>query len=291
MSVFDEPKIDCHVHVFDPARFRYAPDTFYAPGGQEVGTAAQLRQVFDAYGVRYGVAVGPNSGYGSDSRCLLDAISGSDGRLKGMAVVGNDVSRAELERLRAAGVLGVTFNAATLGLDHYRRTSGLLSELVDLDLLVDVQVEADQLASMAALLRESGPRILVDHCGRPVPEAGPQQPGFQALLDLAGTGRVFVKLSGQVKFARQPYPYADTWPYLRALIDTFGPDRCLWASDWPFLRAPERVDYGPLLRLVEHLLPDPADRRAVLWDTPRRLFGFGALDPDPATGAPEADCR
>jgi predicted TIM-barrel fold metal-dependent hydrolase len=56
------------------------------------------------------------------------------------------------------------------------------------------------------------------------------------------------------------------------LIDAFGVDACVWGSDWPFLRAPERIDYGPLLSLVERLVPDPAERRALWWDTPRRLF-------------------
>jgi predicted TIM-barrel fold metal-dependent hydrolase len=58
-------------------------------------------------------------------------------------------------------------------------------------------------------------------------------------------------------------------------MDAFGPDGCLWGSDWPFLRAGQRVDYGPLLRLVEHLIPDHQDRRTVLWETPHALFGFG----------------
>jgi predicted TIM-barrel fold metal-dependent hydrolase len=50
----------------------------------------------------------------------------------------------------------------------------------------------------------------------------------------------------------------------------------VWASDWPFLKATERIDYGPLLKMFEGLVPDPADRRKILWDTPRRWFGFGA---------------
>ena len=50
----------------------------------------------------------------------------------------------------------------------------------------------------------------------------------------------------------------------------------MWGSDWPFLRAPERIDYGPLLDLMDTLVPDAPSRRKVLWDTPRRLFGFGA---------------
>jgi predicted TIM-barrel fold metal-dependent hydrolase len=36
----------------------------------------------------------------------------------------------------------------------------------------------------------------------------------------------------------------------------------------------ERVDYGPVLKFVETWLPDATARRKVLWDTPRRLFGF-----------------
>ena len=36
-----------------------------------------------------------------------------------MAVVPNDIPRAELAELRAAGVLGVTLNAALLGVEYY----------------------------------------------------------------------------------------------------------------------------------------------------------------------------
>ena len=275
MSVYDEPKIDCHSHVFDPVRFPYAPDTFYAPRGQEVGTAAQLLAVFDAYGVRHGLVIGPNSGYGTDSRCLLDALEQGRGRLKGAAVVPNEVSRGELRDLKAAGVVGITFQVALLGIDYYAGTADLLAELAALDMFLDVQVEKDQLVSMLPLLRRSDVRILIDHCGRPAPESGLDQAGFQALLRLAATGQVTVKLSGFVKCSRQPYPYADGWPYVRALIDAYGFDALVWGSDWPFLRAPERIDYGPLLKLIERLIPGPADRRKVMWETPHSLFGFG----------------
>jgi predicted TIM-barrel fold metal-dependent hydrolase len=48
----------------------------------------------------------------------------------------------------------------------------------------------------------------------------------------------------------------------------------MWASDWPFLRASERQDYGPLVQLVGQLFPDAKDRRRLFWDTPNRLFNF-----------------
>jgi predicted TIM-barrel fold metal-dependent hydrolase len=56
----------------------------------------------------------------------------------------------------------------------------------------------------------------------------------------------------------------------------------VWGSDWPFLRAPERIDYGPLLTLIERLVPEPDDLSKLLWHTPNRLFGF--TEPPPPTG-------
>jgi predicted TIM-barrel fold metal-dependent hydrolase len=274
VAIFAEPKIDCHVHVLDPARFPYRADTHYAPAGQEIGTPAQLDQVMDAYGTRHALLVGPNSGYGLDNACMLDTIARSAGRYKGIAVVTNDATLDELQALKRAGIVGVAWNVTYYGVDYYRDAKPLLERLVALDMLVDIQVEHEQLAPMMPTLADSGVRILVDHCGRPTVDAGLDDPGFRTLLELGATRRAFVKLSGFVKLSRQPAPHEDTWCFVAALIDAFTLDHCLWASDWPFLRAPVRVDYGVLLQLALNLFPDPAARRKLLWDTPRELFGF-----------------
>lgn len=96
-------------------RFAYGEATAYRPAGQEIGTAAQFTRVLDAYGVRHALLVGPNSGYEQDNRCLLDAIANGEGRFKGIAVVPNNVEDRQLERLRAAGIIGVAFNATLHG--------------------------------------------------------------------------------------------------------------------------------------------------------------------------------
>ena len=268
--------VDCHVHVFDPSRFPYQAGTHYAPSGQELGTPTRLRGVLDAHGVDHALLVGPNSGYGEDNRCLLQALADGDGRYRGMAVVLNDTPRAELAALRDAGVLGVTLNAALLGAEYYADAGRLLADLESLDMIADLQVIGEQLLALSPLLRRSGVRLLVDHCGRPDPTGGIMEPAFRELLRWGRTGRAVVKLSGCVKVSRQPYPHADLLPFIRALVAEFGPDRCVWGSDWPFLRMPERVDYGPLLALFAQQVPDDADRHRILWDTPCREFGFPA---------------
>ncbi len=81
--------------VFDPRRYPDRSATFYAPAGQELGTPARLRTVLDAHGVEHAVLVGPNSGYGEDNRCLLNALAEGGRRYRGMAVVPNSTTRAE----------------------------------------------------------------------------------------------------------------------------------------------------------------------------------------------------
>jgi predicted TIM-barrel fold metal-dependent hydrolase len=275
MTALDEQKIDCHCHVLDPGRYPYRSDVKYRPAGQEIGTAAQFNAICEAYRVEHALLVGPNSGYGEDNSCLLDVIARGGGRFKGIAVVPNDASEEHLANLKRQGVVGIAFNATYHGVDYYKDTEPLIERVAALDLFLQIQGEGDQTSSLIRLIKNRDIKILVDHCGRPTLELGLLQPGFAAVCELGRSGRAVVKLSGLAKYSRTVFPYEDTWPYVRALVDSFGLDRCLWGSDWPFLRAPERLDYGPLLSIVDRLFPDPQDRRKPLWETPRRLFGFG----------------
>ena len=275
MSLFKEPKIDCHVHVLDPVNFPYGKDIEYKPSGQEIGTPSQLRQVMQTYGVSHALLVQPNSGYGSDNSCMLDTIARGGGRFKGIAIIAFDADLAALHELKAQGIVGAAFNPTFHGIDYYKRSADLIGKLAQLDMFLQIQSEHDQLSMFVPWIEAMPIRVLIDHCGRPTPEAGLDQPGFKALLRLAATQRVSVKLSGYSKFSQVPYPFDDTWPFVRAIVDAFTLDRCLWASDWPYLRAPQRQDYGPLLELAQMLFPDPAERRRLFCDTPRRLFGFG----------------
>ncbi|GHS81280.1 2-pyrone-4,6-dicarboxylate hydrolase [Pseudomonas sp. PAGU 2196] len=274
MNIFDEPKIDCHNHLFDPARFPYHPDAPYAPSGQEVATLEQFNRVMDAYGVQHALLVGPNSGYHTDNSCLLSALASGQGRFKGVAVVSPDITLDALATLQAQGVVGVAFNPALYGVASLDAADGLFGKLAELDLFAQIQVCEDQLLALRGLLERTSARVLIDHCGRPEVSAGIHQPGFQALLRLAASGRASVKLSGMQKFASADALQAQSSAYVHALLEAFGPQACVWGSDWPFIRQRSRVDYGPLLKLAEQLMPDAQLRRTVMWDTPRRLFGF-----------------
>ncbi len=233
-----------------------------------------MHTICETYGVSHCLVVGPNSGYGPDNRCLLDAIARSEGRFKGIAVVPNDAGLRDLADLKARGIVGVAVNTTVHGTDYYAGLAPLIGRLHDLDMFLQVQSEGDQFVSLMPLIASSRVKLLIDHCGRPVAAHGLRQEGFKAILALAQSGRATVKLSGYDKFAAKPFPYPEAWPFVRALVDAYSLDQCVWGSDWPFLRAPERLDYGPFLTLVDRLFPDAADRKKLLWDTPCRVLGF-----------------
>lgn len=266
---------DCHFHVFDPSRYAYQAGAAYLPHPSQEGTPEQLLSVLDAHGLSHGliVSAGP---YGTDTRCLLDAIARSNHRLKGIALVENTVSEKEVARLKDGGVVGVRINLHNLGSAMLKDASmtRLLGLLNEAGWFCQIQCSSTQLCDAMPLLKQSGVRVMIDHCGRPDLAKGLQEPGFQTLLQLGRSGNAVIKLSGPFRYSQQAQSYTDTDAAVAELIKAFTIDNCVWGSDWPFVRHDARVDYGPMLACVKRWLPDAGDYRKVLCDNPQRLFGF-----------------
>jgi predicted TIM-barrel fold metal-dependent hydrolase len=267
--------VDSHCHVFDIGRFPYSPEATYRPPEHEAGTREQFTAVLDAHRLSHALLVTPTSGYFYDNRCLLAAIQEGGGRFKGIARVRPDSDERALAELQDGGVIGIRFDLVTDGpaLLHDPAMPWLLAAVREMDWLVQVQCERDQLHEAASALRAAKVRLVFDHCGRPDATLDVDQPGFRALLGFGRDGH-HVKLSGPFRFHNAFAPGARAEPFVAALIETFTPWRCVWGSDWPFLRLPMRMDYGPVLANLERWLPDERERRQVLWETPAKLFGF-----------------
>jgi predicted TIM-barrel fold metal-dependent hydrolase len=268
---------DCHVHLFNPKRFPYRDVTVYEPPAHETASVEQFLAVLDAYGFTHSLLINPSSGYGNDNECMLDAIKASKGRLKGICLLPFDVEEQEIDRLARNGVVGYRLDLMSYGskLLQDPKLPAFLAKLRNMNWILQIQCEKNQLVEAAPLIEKmSGLRVIVDHCGRPDPAIGVSQPGFQKLLSLSKSEKVFAKLSGPFRFSRQPYPYTDTDVYAKEILKAFTPERCIWGSDWPFIRMKERTDYGPTLAHLERWVPDIKDRHKILSETPARLFGF-----------------
>jgi predicted TIM-barrel fold metal-dependent hydrolase len=269
-------RADCHAHVYDLSRYPFHASSAFHVQPNEVGTAEQLACVLEAHGFTHALLVNPLGGYGTDNRCLLEVLQRFRGRFKGVAVVAHGTPEAEFDRLTEAGVVGLRFNlnfpaSPPLDAPGAERTLRLARER---GWFAQVHYEGDTLRQALPVLRRAELPIVVDHCGRPEAAAGPDQPGFRALLELGREGQAVVKLSGAFRFAKHGFPYREADPYVAALLEAFTIERCVWGSDWPYLHATHRVDHATLLAALERWIPIPAERRKVLGENPARLFGF-----------------
>jgi predicted TIM-barrel fold metal-dependent hydrolase len=126
--------------------------------------------------------------------------------------------------------------------------------------------------------------VVFDHFGGANGAAGLQQPGFDKLLQLVGSGRAYVKISGAYRASDSTPDYPDMAPLARALIAA-NPQRILWGSDWPHPdtgsgRKPSdvspllRVDDGHILNLLAKWAPDATLRKTILVNNPATLYSF-----------------
>ncbi len=268
--------IDCHAHIIDPARFPFAAGPGYRPRADEVCTAEDFDAVLGRNGVHGAVLVQP-SGYGFDNAAMLDAIAGRPASLKGLAMLDLDAGDATLEALSQRGVVGVRFNLGTYD-PHALDRPGIrpfLARLKAFGWFAEVFADDTQWVRAAPLLRSAQVKVLIDHFGVGDVRAGVRQPGFAAVLSLGREGLSSIKLSAPFRISARPGTYEDLAPFAEAVIDAFGPDRCVWGSDWPFLGTSATLSYADQLAALGRWLPDADDRDRVLWRNPARLFGFG----------------
>jgi L-fuconolactonase len=82
--------------------------------------------------------------------------------------------------------------------------------------------------------------IVIDHGAKPFIARGEREPWLSSIAGLARLPNVHCKLSGLWTEAgsaqRSDDLHARTRPYVRALMELFGPRRLMWGSDWPVLR-------------------------------------------------------
>lgn len=143
-------------------------------------------------------------------------------------------------------------------------------------LAFDLVVRADQLRACAAVARAlPDVRFVLDHLGKPRIAAGPD--GLDEwrgpLTALAACPNVTIKLSGMVTEADWTHwTVEDLRPFVTHAVEVFGPDRCMYGSDWPVCTAV--ASYGRVLDALRQALPElsGAERDAVFGGTAIRTY-------------------
>lgn len=267
---------DCHAHVFGPAtRYPYSPKRIYTPPD---ASPADYWRMLRALGVERAVLVQP-SVYGTDNHAMLDAMTAFDGRMRGVAVVEESVTDAELERMHALGVRGIRFNivdvkAEEKGVLPMNRVRKMAERVKPLGWHVQFLMHVDEFPELDKTFANFPVDIVIDHFGYMQTSKGVGNPGFQRLLKLMRGGRCWVKFTGTYRISGEAMPYRDVVPYAHALVAA-APERIVWGTDWPHPKHEKSMpNDGEMCDRLLDWIPDERQRRLVLVDNPARLYGF-----------------
>jgi 2-pyrone-4,6-dicarboxylate lactonase len=275
--VFPQHACDCHAHVLGPAaRYPYSSERIYTPPDC---LPSAYRQMLDTLGVERAVLVQP-SVYGTDNAAMLDAMKNDPMRLRGVAVVPEDIQDSELQRLNEAGVRGVRVNIVDVkdrkpGTLPLEMLTTLARRIKPLGWHMEFLMHVDEFADFDRQLGDFPVDIVLGHLGYMRTNKGIDAPGFQALLKLVKSGKCWVKLTGPMRISTGAMPYSDVTPFARALTAA-NPARIVWGTDWPHVIIKSAMpNDGDLADLLADWIPDPGLREQVLVRNPALLYGFG----------------
>ena len=143
--------------------------------------------------------------------------------------------------------------------------------LARFSLSMDLCVRHEQLTEALALVRRCPDvRFVLDHFGKPLPVPTAFEGWATELEALAAEPNVWCKLSGLATEAPERRRSFDALqPWLTHALAVFGPERCMFGSDWPVVRL--AMPYAEWLDIVRQAVPDH-DRALVFGDTARKFY-------------------
>ncbi|MFI6948123.1 amidohydrolase family protein [Streptomyces sp. NPDC050422] len=143
-------------------------------------------------------------------------------------------------------------------------------------LVYELLVRPDQLPAAVRVVRDlPDVPFVLDHAGNPVIGAGTLEPWTALMRELGECPNASVKLSGLVtRPGVGPDRMRNLRPYIDVLLNTAGPDRLMYGSDWPVCLL--AAGYDEVLATAEALSADLStdERDAVFGATAARWFGI-----------------
>ncbi len=266
---------DSHVHVFESEdRYPHVDQPHYTLPD---GPLTKLDAMCESLGLARYVIVQP-SFYGTDNRCMLDALDIAGERARGVAMVADSVTEEMLHDMHRRGV-------RALRLDLFLRSGLPTAELVQyiqrsvrmtkaLGWHLQFYTPGWVVRDLIPYLGDIDADFVIDHMGYMLESDGLTRQDFDRLLRVLADGRGWMKLSGPYRVAKDGN-FEKLRPLAHAIVDAL-PERTIWGSDWPHIPDGAR-DTGELLNLLAPWAPDAPARQRILVDNPARLFGFAPI--------------
>ncbi len=271
--------IDAHVHVWSPDTETYPIDERFDESDMDPPsfTAAELFRHCRPAGVRRIVLI-QMSFYDLDHRYLFDVMDDHEGVFSAVALIDHQAGglRDRMQQMASRGVRGFRLHSRGDAKEWPMSDSigTLFQEAASQGLAVCPLINPEEIPHVASLCRRfPETTVVVDHFAR-VGISGtiePQQ--LASLCELARFSNVHVKTSAFYALGEKSPPYDDLVPMIRQVLDAFGPERLMWASDCPF-QVQGKHTYEASIALIRDRIDflSEADKQWLLRRTAERVF-------------------
>ncbi|MEC8929035.1 MAG: amidohydrolase family protein [Verrucomicrobiota bacterium] len=273
--------IDAHVHVWTRDTDRYP----LKPGAKKADvmkppsfTPDELMAHARPQGVDRVVLI-QMSFYGHDNTYMLDTIAAAPKTYVGVALVDETAADlpAHLKALRARGVRGIRITPGRQSAGPWlesKTMARLWQEATDAGLAICPLINAIALPALHQMCKRF-PRttVVIDHFARIGVYGKVMDSDVDDLCRLEKFPGVHVKTSAFYALGKKQLPYDDLAPMILRLVEIYGPERLMWASDCPFqVNAPHTYAASiDVIRSRVQLLK-PADRDWLLRGTAEKVF-------------------
>src|SRR6185295_10867788 len=227
--------IDPHVHVWkhDP-KYPFAPEA--RPPARDAAPETLLQHMKDN-GVSKTVIIQVIH-YRYDNSFLADVLKQYKGTFQGVCRVDplDPAAPDHLSRLTEQGFRGVRLSPAGNASGdwfHGPLMPPLWKRCEELKVPMTVLAPISRMPEVAPLLEKLPDlTVVIDHMA----DCPVDQPAeLEKLIALKRYPNVFVKISHTWSISKQPYPWLDAQEYVKRLHQAYGPQRLMWATDWPIV--------------------------------------------------------
>ena len=277
-------KVDAHLHVFDRACAEFPREVSNLAPADRMARAEQLLAEMDAAGIDRAVLIQLGGTGIEQHRYIAHCLETWPGRFAAVGLVDlNDPDPpARLRELvDATGVKGIrlgNLGDPAAGKPEGLKACGLFGCAEELGLNINIYTRSAQVPCIGMLARAfpgvpisldhlgicPSTRLVSDRWGRPRFDDEPiPPPTYPQILDLAQYPNVYIKVSGEYAFSKEPYPYTDMKPMVEQVYRAYGPERMMWCTDFPWIV--EEPGYGNLVALLDRHLPTlPEQEKAMI---------------------------
>lgn len=271
--------IDAHVHVWtsDTGKYPLAPGFGRKQMQPQNFSPEELMSHAQPSGVTRIVLI-QMSFYGYDNSYMLDTMRRFPGVFSGVAVIDETARpRNVMRRLKGKGVRGFRISPQGKPFDRWLDSPGMASMWqcgADEQLSMCCLIDPEAVTAVDRMCRKFPETpVVIDHIARIRADSKRRDEELKELCNLARHKLTSVKVSAFYALSKDRSHYLDMAPIIQRLLDAYGPERLMWATDCPFQVQDGHtyLDSIALIRDRLDFLPEN-DRRWLLRKTAERVF-------------------